>query len=133
MKLLLDTNICIALLAGREADAVRRLRACAPRDVFLCSVVKAELYFGARNSLRVDENLSRLSVFFAAFESLTFDDAAAEEYGVIRCQLERLSTPIGANDLLIAAIAVRHDATLVTRNESEFRRVSGLRVDPWRA
>jgi len=87
--------------------------------------------YGARASGRVEQNLARLDAFFAPFASLLFDDHAADRYGVIRAQLRRDGTPVGANDMMIAAIAVAADATLVTRNQGELRRVSGLRVEPW--
>ena len=128
---LLDTNVCIAFLNGRDARVRERLLASSPDDIRLCSVVKAELLYGARGSDRVAENLRRLEQFFAPLQSLAFDDAAADWYGTIRAQLRRDGTPIGGNDLLIAAIARATDATLVTRNEGEFRRVPGLRVDVW--
>jgi tRNA(fMet)-specific endonuclease VapC len=64
-------------------------------------------------------------------ESLSFDDQAAEHYGRVRPLLEHAGTPIGPNDLMIAAIALTHDATVLTRNEREFRRVPGLRVATW--
>ena len=128
---LLDTNVCIAFLNGRDARVRERLLASSPDDIRLCSVVKAELLYGARGSDRVAENLRRLEQFFAPLKSLAFDDAAADWYGTIRAQLRRDGTPIGGNDLLIAAIARATDATLVTRNEGEFRRVPGLRVDVW--
>jgi tRNA(fMet)-specific endonuclease VapC len=93
--------------------------------------VKAELLYGARKSERVDENLRRLDQFFGALPSLPFDDEAAAHYGVARAQLHRTSSMIGPNDLLIAATALASDATLVTRNDAEFRRVVGLRVEVW--
>jgi tRNA(fMet)-specific endonuclease VapC len=128
---LLDTNICIAFLTGRQ-PAVRDKLLSLPRDeIVLCSVVKAELLYGARNSERVDQNLARLSAFFAPFRSLPFDDEAAERYGEIRALLRRQGTPIGGNDMMIAAIAASSGATLVTRNQDEFRRVVGLRVESW--
>jgi tRNA(fMet)-specific endonuclease VapC len=94
-------------------------------------VVKAELLYGARNGSRADENLSTLDRFFTPFLSLAFDDDAAAHYGIVRSQLKREGRPIGGNDLLIASIALAHDATLVTRDAGEFRRVSGLRVETW--
>jgi tRNA(fMet)-specific endonuclease VapC len=128
---LLDTNICIAFLTGRQ-PAVRDKLLSLPRDeIVLCSVVRAELLYGARNSERVDQNLARLSAFFAPFRSLPFDDEAAERYGEIRALLRRQGTPIGGNDMMIAAIAASSGATLVTRNQDEFRRVAGLRVESW--
>ena len=131
MSLLVDSNVCIAFLNGTDQGVRSRLLAESPDEVCLCSVVKAELLYGARNSARVDENLARLREFFEPFESLPFDDAAAEHYGVIRAQLRRAGTPIGANDMLIAAIALAADATLVTRNRGEFHRIAGLRVQSW--
>jgi tRNA(fMet)-specific endonuclease VapC len=131
VSLLLDTNICIAFLNGRDAQVRTQLLAQVPADVALCSVVKAELLYGARNSEHVDANLRRLGEFFAPFASLHFDDAAASWYGSIRAQLKKEGRMIGSNDLMIAAIALAADVTLVTRNDGEFQRVPGLRVDVW--
>ena len=131
MTWLLDTNVCVAFLNGSDAAVRDRLLALAPSDVCLCGVVKAELLYGARKSARVNENLARLAQLFGAMESLPFDDLAAEHYGVLRTQLESLGTPIGANDMMIAAICLSAGAVLVTRNQGEFRRVTGLAVDVW--
>ena len=131
MSLLLDTTICVALLAERNRELFNRFLAHSPDEVFLCSVVKAELLFGARNSERVDRNLRRLEQFWAPLGSLSFDDLAAAHYGEIRAGLKRAGTPIGGNDLQIASIARANDLTLVTRNQDEFRRVVGLRLDEW--
>jgi len=131
MSYLLDTDVCIAFLNAREATLRRRFERTTPDEVTLCSVVKAELLYGARHSARVSDNLARLTRFFGAFESLAFDDAAANEYALLRAHLRRAGSPIGANDMMIAAIALTHDATLVTRNDREFGRVAGLRVEVW--
>jgi tRNA(fMet)-specific endonuclease VapC len=131
LSVLLDTNICITFLTGRDEKLAKRLTSLELEDVVLCSVVKAELIYGARASERVAANLQRLERFFAALGSLPFGDEAAESYGVIRAQLRREGRPIGGNDLMIAAIALANDATLVTRNDGEFRRVGGLRVEVW--
>lgn len=91
-------------------------------------MTKAELYYEARKSERVEHNLEILRRFFEPFVSLPFDDRAAEEYGLIRADLERAGTPIGPNDLLIAALARSRDLGLVSPNSREFGRVAGLRV-----
>ena len=96
-------------------------------------MVKAELLFGARRSSRAPENLRLLARFFQPLVSLPFDDDCAERCGTIREQLIRSGTPIGYNDLLIAAIAVTHDLELVTHNVSEFSQVIGLRIVDWEA
>jgi tRNA(fMet)-specific endonuclease VapC len=67
------------------------------------------------------------------FVSLPFDDLAAEAYGRIRARLEQAGQLIGPNDLLIAAIAVAHQVTLVTHNTREFQCVEGLQIDDWEA
>lgn len=131
MSWLLDTNICIAFLKGGDLGVGDRLSELPPSEVFLCSVVRAELHYGARRSSRVEANLLKLDAFFQLFPSLAFDDSAAEQYGLIRAQLTSSGTPIGPNDLLIAAIALSAGAVLVTRKDREFRRVAGLRIETW--
>lgn len=127
---LLDTNIWIAIAKG-EPGCVSRLRRLAPAAVASCSVVKAELFFGARKSQRVSENLEGFERLLEPFISLPFDDEAAGHYALLRASLERAGTPIGANDLLIAAVALANDCRLVTRNRREFERVVGLRLETW--
>lgn len=131
MRCVLDTSVCIPLINGSDPALADRLLAQEPHSVVLCSVVKAELYFGASNSARVAENLDRVERFCRVFESLPFDDQAARVYGSIRAQLRREGRPIGANDLLIAAIATATSASLITRNHEEFRRVPGLALEVW--
>ena len=130
MSFLVDTNVCIAWLKGERAVRDAWLKV-TPGSVLLSSVVRAELLYGARKSQQVAKNLERLEVLFDALEPAPFDDAAAAQYGLVRAQLDAMGAPIGPNDLLIAATALAHDATLVTRNEREFRRVAGLRVASW--
>lgn len=130
---LLDTNICIALLNRRHAGVIARFQKCRPGDIGLCSIVKSELYFGARNSQRVEANLSRLAQFFVPLTSLPFDDHCAEEAGSIRAELASQRTTIGPNDVLIAATARAHDVVLITHNTGEFIRVPGLRMEDWLA
>ena len=127
----LDTNICIHLLNARHAGIEKNFRAHAPSEIALCSIVKAELLFGARHSRRVSSNLQRLKLFFAPLASLPFDDRCAEEYGQIRADLTAQGRVIGPNDMLIAAIARANNAILVTHNTSEFSRIVGLELEDW--
>jgi tRNA(fMet)-specific endonuclease VapC len=128
---LLDTNVCVHILNGSSPGVIARFREESPASVRLCSVVKAELLYGARKSRAVSRTLAALQRFFDPLISMPFDDACAEEYGRVRADLERAGTPIGANDLMIAAIARCADFTVVTHNVDEFSRVVGLRVDDW--
>ena len=131
MRQLLDTSICIPIINRDEPALSKKLLAATPGSVLLCSVVRAELEFGARNSKRVAINLDRVTRFCTNFESLAFDDDSAKHYGEIRAQLRREGAPIGANDLMIAAICVSNNVALVSRNEREFRRVPGLAIERW--
>lgn len=128
---LLDTNTCIHFLNGTRDAVAQQMHSSSPSDIALCSIVKAELLYGARHSKQVEENLRLLNRFFTPLTSLPFDDRCAEEYGLIRAQLTAQGTLIGPNDLMIAAIARTHDATLVTHNTHEFSRVAGLRLTDW--
>jgi tRNA(fMet)-specific endonuclease VapC len=131
VKYLLDTNTCIRYLNGRS-DAIRNHFATVqPDDIVLCSVVKAELFYGARKSARPAQNLQHQQLFVSRFVSLPFDDLAANAYSRIRADLEKMGQPNGPNDLLIAAIALTHDLILVTHNTREFGRVPELQLVDW--
>jgi tRNA(fMet)-specific endonuclease VapC len=130
-RYLLDTDVCIAFLNQQDKALRKQLQLADPDQIRLCSVVKAELLSGARNSAKVNENLQRLQQFLSAFDSLSFDDHAAEHYGSLRAHLRRSGTPVGANDMLIAAIAMANDLSLVTRNQVELQRIVGLRLERW--
>jgi tRNA(fMet)-specific endonuclease VapC len=131
MIALLDTNTCIHLL-NRDGSTVRRqFEARSPNEIAVCSVVKAELLFGAQRSSRVDSNLQRLKRFFSPLKSFAFDDRCAEHYAMIRADLASQGRPIGPNDLMIAATARANDAVLVTNNTGEFSRVAGLSLEDW--
>lgn len=130
---LLDTNICIYLLNHNDPNLRSQFASRSPADIALCSVVKAELLYGARRSSRPDANRERLERFFAPLATLPFDDGCAEHSALIRADLAAAGTPIGPNDLLIAATARANEAVLVTNNTREFERVAGLTVEDWTA
>lgn len=130
MVYLLDTNACIQILNGHPA-AVSALKARTPDAIRLCSIVISELSYGAHHSRNASANLVRLRQFCAPYQSLPFDDRAADECGQIRAALRKQGRPIGANDLLIAAIARLNDLVLVTHDTAEFSRVPGLRLEDW--
>lgn len=131
MSYLLDTNICIALLKGHDKRLIEKFQVQEPAAFRLCSLVKAELLYGAHHSQRVSKNLALLEKFFSQFQSLPFDDMAAEFYGTTRALLTKAGTPVGANDLIIASIAQTNQLTLLTRNIKEFIRIPGLRSECW--
>ena len=120
MAWMLDTNACIRYLNGRSASLLNRVGAVAAAQSRVCSVVKAELAFGAVRSADPAKALATQQTFLSRFVSLPFDDRCVEAYAAIRSSPPVVRQPIGPNDVLIAAIAVTHDLALVTHNVSEF-------------
>lgn len=131
MKYLLDTNACIEYLNNKKSPVAISLAAQSPDDVALCSVVKAELYFGAARCRSPETAFEKVSTFVSGFESFPFDDAAAQTSAVLRAKLAATGTPIGPYDVQIAAIAMARGLTLVTHNSREFARVEGLEWADW--
>jgi tRNA(fMet)-specific endonuclease VapC len=131
MNYLLDTNTCVQYLNGRSPNVKQRLEKTPAKEIVVCSIVKAELFFGAMKSVNPRRSLAKQKKFLDQVDSLPFDDQSAEIYGRIRAQLESQGTPIGPNDLLIAAIAIANNLTLVTHNTREFGRVAGLNIEDW--
>jgi len=130
MPFLPDTNVWISLLKNPGGKLEARVRSQPLSDIFLCAVVKAELWHGAERYGNRERRFRALEMLFSPFASLPFDDVAARHYAHIRHQLELKGVVIGPNDLKIAAIARHHGLTLVSA-DPEFARVPDLRVEDW--
>ena len=130
MKYLLDTNTCVFALKQRSR-VVEQLRKCVPEDLGVAIITVAELWFGARKSVRPEATRREIDAFLQPFEVLPFDHEAADEYARLRFELEHIGRPIGERDLLIASIAVARGLIVVTHNVSEFGRLPGLIVEDW--
>ncbi len=128
---MLDTNICIYIIKNSTAGVRERLKSVNIGEVSISVITEAELRFGAEKSSFPQKNLFTLQRFLLPFEIEPFTSACAAEYAKIRTRLEKNGTPIGAMDLLIASQAIALNATLVTNNEREFRRVSHLKIENW--
>lgn len=89
-----DTNAWIVYLNPGDSPVKARFRAHPPTDVAFCSVVKAELFYGAYHSSRREDNLRLLATLFPQFKSMPFDDLAAETYGRLRADLVARGTLI---------------------------------------
>jgi tRNA(fMet)-specific endonuclease VapC len=131
VKYLLDSNACIVYLRTPRNPVQAHVDLVPQTYLRMCSVVKGELLAGAMRYADPSARLQRLDEFFAPFESLPFDDADADVYGRIRADLQRAGKLIGPNDLMIAAIALANDLTLVTHNTGEFARIPGLALEDW--
>jgi tRNA(fMet)-specific endonuclease VapC len=132
LRYLLDTNVWVDYFRQRSAHVVSRIRRSDPEDLGLSSVVLAELRYGAEKSQHPDRNHAQIDILVQDVPFLDFDVSAARAFGVLRTALEGQGIVIGPYDMMIAAQALSQDLVLVTDNEGEFRRVSGLRLENWR-
>ena len=130
-RYLLDTNICIYIRQKRPDEVLRRFRKLRPGEAALSVITYGELLDGATKSEHRVAALEKLRELVHLLPALSLPESAAEAYGAIRAELESKGEMIGNNDLWITAHAVVAGLTLVTNNESEFRRVRGLRIQNW--
>ncbi len=131
MRYMLDTNIVAYAKNNRPEVVYERMSRFDPEDLCVSVITLAELEYGVFNSSNPERNQLALTLFLANIEVVPFNDDAAVEYGRIRAELKRKGTPIGANDLMIAAHAKSLGVTLVTSNTREFERVEGLMLEDW--
>lgn len=131
-RYLLDTNILSDLIRNPQGKAARRVAKVGESDICTSVIVAAELRYGCAKSgsVRLRKVVTDL---LGEIEVLPFEPPADADYGEIRAALEAAGTPIGGNDLLIAAHARALGATLVTANIREFKRVPGVKVENWLA
>jgi len=124
-RVLLDTNVVIRLFEQDQsiAEALRRAD-----EVFVPSIVLGELYFGARKSGRVQDNLARIDELATSTTVLGIDTETARLYGEMKNRLREKGRPIPENDIWIAAVARQYGLTLLTRDE-HFTEVEGLQIE----
>ncbi len=130
LRYMLDTNVLSDLVRNPDGPTARRLLREGADSVAISIVVACEIRFGLAKHAS-PKLAQRLGQLLDQFVPLSLDCPIDEHYASIRNALEQAGTPIGPNDLLIAAHARALDLTLVTHNEREFRRVAGLRVENW--
>ena len=130
LRYLLDTNIISDLVRRPGGSVATRIGAVGERCICTSIVVAAELRYGAVKS-ESTQLYDRVSLLLSALEILPLEPPADQRYADVRHHLALRGTPIGPNDLLIAAHALAADLTLVTANTDEFQRVPSLRVENW--
>ena len=131
MLYLLDTNTCIYIIKRSPSHVYRRFKRLRVGDVGVSAITYCELQFGVAKSSKPGQNQLALTEFLGPLEVLDFPSAAAPVFGEVRAHLQRVGTPIGNYDLLIAAHALHLGLTLVTNNAKEFNRVPDLRLENW--
>jgi tRNA(fMet)-specific endonuclease VapC len=130
LRFLLDTNILSDLVRNPQGAVTNYILQEGEGSICTSIVVAAELRFGAekRGSRRLS---TQLETILSAIEILPMEEPTDRQYAKLRYHLEKAGTPIGPNDMLIAAHALSLGLTLVTANQNEFHRVPGLAVENW--
>ncbi len=130
LRYLLDTNICIYVIKRRPELVLDRFNENAAH-LAISSITLAELLHGAEKSSQPQRTLAVVEDFCSRLDVLDYGAKASQHYGQIRASLEQRGTPIGVNDLHIAAHARSEGLTLVSNNLREFERVDGLLFENW--
>ena len=131
MKVMLDTNTCIALIKRKPPQVIKRFNAYKVGEIGISWVTLAELEFGVAKSQHQEKNQAALDEFVLPLEIAYFNREAARVYGRVRSALEKKGAPIGALDVMIGAHALSLGVTLATNNTREFSRIKGLTVVYW--
>jgi len=129
-RYLLDTNILSDLIRNPQGSVFKKITKIGEERIFTSILVSSELRFGACK--RASKTLTeRVEIILSNIEVLAYDEPADQHYAIIRDYLEKNGTPIGPNDLLIAAQVLATNSVLVTANTSEFSRVPELNIENW--
>ena len=130
LKYMLDTNIVIYTMKAKP-QSVKQAFVAHYGQVCISSVTLMELVYGAEKSSNPERNLRDIEGFAARLEVLPYDEMAATHTGQIRAELTRIGQPIGPYDQMIAGHTRSKGFILITNNQREFSRVSGLRLENW--
>jgi len=128
---LIDTDIIIYWLKNKYPSIDRRIKQVGKKSVFISSITVAELYFGAYNSLKKQENIGVTEGLLAKINIVSFDEKAGKYFGEIKASLKRKGRIISDSDIFIAATACSNNLILVTNNEDHFGRIENLAIENW--
>ena len=131
-RFLLDTNILSDLVRHPQGVIAQRITREGEKNISTSIVVAAELRFGAEKSGSA-RLTTQLEIILSAIDTLPLEEPVDRQYARLRKYLEDRGTPIGPNDMLIAAHALALNCTVITANDREFSRVPGLKVENWLA
>ncbi|MGD2087947.1 MAG: PIN domain-containing protein [Candidatus Aminicenantes bacterium] len=128
---LLDTDIVIYWLKNKYPKINKKIKKIDDERIFISSISVAELYFGAFNSAKQEENKRLIDELLEKINVIHFDESAAECFGEIKYLLKSQGNIISDSDLFIAAAAVSNNLVLVTNNERHFERIVKLEITNW--
>jgi tRNA(fMet)-specific endonuclease VapC len=130
-RFLLDTNICTYIRRRRPPEILQRFQGLQVGEAAISIITFGELIYGAEKSEQREAAMRQLEELASLLRVLPLPADAGRSYGALRAELETDGRVIGNNALWIAAHAKAAKLILVTNNEREFQRVSGLEVQNW--
>ncbi len=131
MNYLLDTDIIIYWLNNTYPSIQQRIEHVDNNQIYISSITVAELYFGAYNSSKIDENINLLEEFTSEIGILPLDKKCGKVFGKIKSDLKNTGEIVNDSDLFIASIAINNNLCLVTNNEKHFSRIKDLHFENW--
>jgi len=130
MRYIIDTDILIYFLK-HVPQVVKKFDDTDTEQIATTIINYTELLFGAYNSSRIDQNLSRYKAFLEAIPILVFDKHCGETFASLKATLRKQGKTIADMDLMIASICMANDLILVTNNTKHFQRIKGLNIENW--
>jgi len=125
---ILDTDHCIAILRGK-LDIRHKV---VPTDeLAITAITLGELVHGVHKSANPNLNQTRLNILLLNLTILPYNDQAANYFGKIKADLEKVGMRLSDLDLQIAAVALMHGVLLLTHNLRHFNRIPHLQLDDW--
>ena len=131
LKYLLDSDVFSLMVRGQDAPINQRMQTLAKGEATLSVITTGEFYYGVAHAPISDLRMKRAQRLIEFYDVLPITDEVSARYGEIRATLRAKGTPIGPNDLWLAAQAQAFGLIMVTRNGREFDRVKGLKVEGW--
>ncbi|MBP5176512.1 MAG: type II toxin-antitoxin system VapC family toxin [Treponema sp.] len=131
MKYFLDTNVIIDAIKNKSPCLRQHFEETYTTDIFVSSIVVAELEFGAAHSNDYSRNKALYEQFIKDFAIVPFEKQYCTPYGELRHYLTKSGQVIGLNDMLIAATAIANGGILVTHNTAEFERIPKIQLADW--
>jgi len=130
LKFLLDTDTCVYLLNGNPS-LKKKVEEVGVFSLAISNSVLAELYFGACNSKKTEDNLNRINLFKKNLTILSDSEESALRFGKIKADLRSKGKIIEDFDILIASIAIVNSCILITNNTDHFERIDDLQIENW--
>lgn len=130
MKFLLDTDTSVYLLNGNPS-LKKKVEEVGVFSLAISNSVLAEMYFGAYNSKKVEDNLKRIDLFKKNLTILSDSEESALRFGKIKADLRSKGKIIEDFDILIASIAIVNSCILITNNTDHFERIDDLQIENW--